>query len=441
MKKILCMLLAVLLLASLGTSAFAEGEKEVKKEVFEENGFTLTLTDEFNEENLKGHFLPYSYGQSDDGICYITFVYNAMPKEELAILEEKSMDELTEADLALVRSKQSLLAAVYSIDTKALSAENTAILEKEKENMTEFAKAGDMTYYMVDLSAETEKFLDGIAPAYQEEFRTLQAALEEDLKNAEFFAPVIPGKDLVGKSISFKATDLDGKPVKSEDIFKGHDITMVNLWATWCHNCVDEMTGLGDMARSLADKNVAVVGICMDADDQLKECKAILKEHKVDYLNLMPVEGLEELLEWQGSLPTSYFFDSEGKLLCMPFRGAPRTMDAYEEVIDGLLAGKEVAMERPDSPHTAANDEGVFRVIVSDTDGNLVKGATIQFCSDTTCSMGKTDENGVAVFKMEEGPVYSVHVLKVPEGYEKHTGDYETDDTYCDVYISLTKAA
>ena len=155
----------------------------------------------------------------------------------------------------------------------------------------------------------------------------------------------------------------------------------------------------------------------------------------------MPVEDLEELLDWNGALPTSYFFDSEGKLLCMPFRGAPRTMDAYEEVIDGLLAGKEVAMERPDSPDTASNDEGVFRVIVSDTDGNLVKGATIQFCSDTTCSMGKTDENGVAVFKMEEGPVYSVHVLKVPEGYEKHTGDYKTDETYCDVYISLTKAA
>ena len=441
MKKILCMLLAVLLLASLGTSAFAEEKAEGKKEVFEENGFTLTLPDAFNEENLKGHFLPYPYGQSDDGIYYITFIYNAMPKEELAILEEKSMDELTEADLALVRSKQTVMAAVYTIDVKALSAENTAILEKEKEKMTEFAKSGDLTYYLVDLSEETEKFLAGIAPAYQEEFRTLQAALVEALKNAEFFAPIIPGKDLVGKSVSFKGTDLDGKPVKSEDIFKGHEITMVNLWATWCHNCVDEMTGLGEMAKRLADKNVAVVGICMDADDELEACRAILKEHNVDYLNLMPVEGLEELLEWQGSLPTSYFFDSEGKLLCMPFRGAPMSMDAYEEVIDGLLAGKEVTVEIPDSPHTAANNEGVYRVIVSDTDGNLVKGATIQFCSDTTCTMGKTDENGVAVFKMEEGAVYSVHVLKVPAGYEKHTGDYKTDDTYCDVYISLTKAA
>ena len=439
MKKILCLLLAVLLLASFSTTAFAEEDRVVIQEV----GLTLTFPDEFKEENMKGTFTPYPSGELDEGLYYVSFFYNAMPKEELAILSEKDMDELTEADLALVRSKQSLLAALYVIDFSLLSERNLAILEEEtgSNKMAEFTKSGDVTTYLCNLDEQTAEYLPNIAPAYQEEFRTLQASLLEVLKNAELYKPVVPGKNLVGKTISFKGTDLDGKPVKSKDIFKDHEITMVNLWATWCHNCVGEMAGLGEMARSLADKNVAVVGICMDADDQLEQCRAILEEYNVDYLNLMPVEDLEELLDWNGALPTSYFFDSEGKLLCMPFRGAPRTMDAYEEVIDGLLAGKEVAMERPDSPHTAANDEGVFRVIVSDTDGNLVKGATIQFCSDTTCSMGKTDENGVAIFKMEEGPVYSVHVLKVPEGYEKHTGDCKTDETYCDVYISLTKAA
>ena len=423
MKKFLCLLLAVLLLASFSTTAFAEEDRVVIQEV----GLTLTFPDEFKEENMKGTFTPYPSGELDEGLYYVSFIYNAMPKEELAILSEKDMDELTEADLALVRSKQSLLAALYVIDFSLLSERNLAILEEEtgSNKMAEFTKNGDVTTYLCNLDEQTAGFLPNIAPAYQEEFRTLQASLLEVLKNAELYKPVVPGKNLVGKTISFKGTDLDGKPVKSKDIFKDHEITMVN----------------GEMARSLADKNVAVVGICMDADDQLEQCRAILEEYNVDYLNLMPVEDLEELLDWNGALPTSYFFDSEGKLLCMPFRGAPRTMDAYEEVIDGLLAGKEVAMERPDSPHTAANDEGVFRVIVSDTDGNLVKGATIQFCSDTTCSMGKTDENGVAVFKMEEGPVYSVHVLKVPEGYEKHTGGCKTDETYCDVYISLTKAA
>jgi hypothetical protein len=115
-------------------------------------------------------------------------------------------------------------------------------------------------------------------------------------------------------------------------------------------------------------------------------------------------------------------------------------MDAYEEVIDSLLSGDTVKMQG-DAPNTAPNGEGVFRVIVSDSDGDLVKGVTIQFCSDTTCTMGKTDENGVAVFKMEEGQIYTVHVLKVPEGYKKNPDEYKTADTYCDVYISLTKTA
>jgi thiol-disulfide isomerase/thioredoxin len=295
--------------------------------------------------------------------------------------------------------------------------------------------------YNLEDTEETLTYLSGIAPAYQEEYRTLQAAFNEVLKNAEYYTPVIRGEELVGTVISFETTDLDGNPVRSEDIFKDHEVTMVNLWATWCHNCINEMTELGEMAERLAEKNVAVVGICQDADEELDTCREILKEHNVTYLNLMPFDDLDVIFGWNGSLPTSYFFDSNGTLMCKPFRGAPDTMDAYEDIINGILSGEEVETEMPDTPHTAANSESVYRVVVSDTDGNLVKGATIQFCSDTTCTMGKTDENGVAVFKMEEGAVYSVHVLKVPAGYEKHTGDYATDETYCDVYISLTKAA
>ena len=175
--------------------------------------------------------------------------------------------------------------------------------------------------------------------------------------------------------------------------------------------------------------------------EELDECREILKEHNVNYLNLMPVEDLDELLAWDGALPTSYFFDSDGTLLCLGFRGAPRTMEPYETIINSFLNGETVEMEEPETPHTAANGEGVYRVIVSDTDGDLVKGATVQFCSDTTCMMGKTDADGMAVFEMEEGPIYTVHILKVPEGYVKNTGEYLTDDTYCDIYVPLDKAA
>ena len=439
MKKILSTLLAVLLLASVCSTAFADDWQEV----YEENGFTLTFTDEFRNENLKGIFNHRPSGMIDDGLFYATFVYCAMSEEELDMMMDKEMDEITEADLDLIRSKQGTLAVVYGIDFTKVSEENLAVHEGMADKVTEIGTAGDIVFYRYNLEndEDTLQYLAGIAPVYQEEYRTLQAAFNEMLENAEFYTPVIRGEELVGTVVSFETTDLDGNPVRSEDIFKDHEVTMVNLWATWCHNCIGEMTELGEMAERLAEKNVALVGICTDADEELDACREILKEHNVNYLNLMPVEGLDDLLAWDGALPTSYFFDSNGTLLCLGFRGAPQTMDPYEEIINGLLGGEAVEMAVPETPHTAANDAGVYRVIVSDTDGDLVKGATVQFCSDTTCMMGKTDADGVAVFQMEEGSVYTVHILKVPEGYVKNTEEYLTDDTYCDVYIPLEKAA
>ena len=437
MKKIYCMLLTVLLLLSLSTVVFADE----KKEVMEESGMTLTYTDEFDENNLNGIFESDSYGKVEHGVYPVSFVYYAMSREEFDAIVQKEMDEITEADLALLRSKMGSLATVYGVDRTQLSDRMAALLEEAMGNMTELASVGNLVFYSYyDAESDnTEEYLAGIAPAYQEEFKVLKAAIQDVLKNGEYYVPVIPGEDMVGKVFSFEGTDLDGNPIKSEDIFKNYDVIMVNLWATWCHNCVNEMTALGEMAERLAEKNVAVVGICMDADDELDACKEILKEHNVNYLNLMPVKNLDETLDWNGALPTSYFFGSDGSLLSPPFRGAPQTMEPYEEIISGLLEGKTVVMERPATPYIAANSEGVYRVIVSDSDGNLVKGATVQFCSDTACMFGKTDENGVVVFAAEEGPIYNVHILKVPEGYVKSTEEYLTGETYCDICIPLDK--
>lgn len=64
-----------------------------------------------------------------------------------------------------------------------------------------------------------------------------------------------------------------------------------------------------------------------------------------------------------------------------------------------------------------------YEVLVTDEAGRPVQGAVIQFCSDTMCSMGKTDENGLAVFENEAG-TYTVHVLKVPKGFAADHTEY-----------------
>ena len=436
MKKTLCMLLAILLLASLGAAAFADSYTEDYKE----NGLTLTYTEEFDKDNLKGVFLAYPHGRVDDGIFDLAFLYYALSEPEFNAMMSKTDAELTDADKEAMRTKLGTLTVVYALDPEEMSAENAAILEGTMDGLEELAKVGNLTFYRyrAEEAEETEAFLAGIAPAYQEEYLKLQAALTEVLKNAEYYAPVIPGEELIGTALRFETTDVDGNPVRSEDIFKDHELTMINVWATWCHNCVDEMAGLAEMNHRLAEKNAAVIGICTDADTSLDECKEIIKEKGVDYLNLLPSEDLAELLNVSG-LPTSYFVDSEGRILSLPVKGAPPEMSYYEDIIDKLLSGEKVKVDS--GSNVRASDSGVYRVIVGDEEGNLVKGATVQFCSDTTCTMGKTDENGVAVFNMEEGPIYTIHMLKVPEGYEKTNEEFETADTYCDVYIVLQKAA
>lgn len=69
----------------------------------------------------------------------------------------------------------------------------------------------------------------------------------------------------------------------------------------------------------------------------------------------------------------------------------------------------------------ASADPNAYLVYVLDAETMApIPGARVQFCSDTMCQMGKTDENGVTSFQADPG-TYTVHMLKVPEGYVYNT--------------------
>ena len=414
------------------TPADAQGDYT---ETFKSFGMTVHYPAEF--ANTTGTFYAKDGSELETGIVAMCYYYVAMPKDKYNTLmtEEDSSEE----DAKDLRDRTQEIVYVFSVDKgRGASAVISAYPQHDlkEEQFTEIGKLGDVTYYIFDAPELLYHYTSEIEPEYTQEYQKLHDDLIEVLKNAEFFPAILPGAHLIGQTFTFETTDVDGNPVKSEESFAQHKITMVNIWATWCGNCVNELTELAEMNRRLADKNVAVIGICNDADTNPDGCKALIAEHEVDYLNLMPIDGLDETLEIPG-LPTSYFIDSEGKIMCAPFIGAPHEMSAYEKVIDSLLEGEEAAVER--GTPAAANNEGVYRVIVTDSDGDFVPGVRVQFCSDSMCRMGKTDENGVAVFNAEEGTIYTVHVMKFPEGYVPNAQEYKTTEQYCDVSIVLQK--
>ena len=81
-----------------------------------------------------------------------------------------------------------------------------------------------------------------------------------------------------------------------------------------------------------------------------------------------------------------------------------------------------------------------YRVLVTDGSGAGVQGVVVRFCSDTMCLMGKTDSNGIAVFRDQAQGAYTVHVHEVPEGYAEDETEYSVPETYGDVAITLKAA-
>ena len=86
-----------------------------------------------------------------------------------------------------------------------------------------------------------------------------------------------------------------------------------------------------------------------------------------------------------------------------------------------------------------ADDKVTYTIKVVDEDGNAIAGAMVQLCKDS-CVPGKTDDNGVAEFKLAEDD-YKASLMAMPEGYE-YSGEEEAfyyEDGATELTITLKK--
>ena len=139
--------------------------------------------------------------------------------------------------------------------------------------------------------------------------------------------------------ISFETEDLDGNPVKSEDLFAKNKVTMINLWGTYCGPCIKEMPELQELSQEFASKGGGVVGIVVDVpvdnNKYLENAQTIIKETGVTYPNIKAWDGYDEILPHQGT-PTSYFVDSKGRLIGAPILGGQ--VNVYPKEMESLLS-------------------------------------------------------------------------------------------------------
>jgi len=134
----------------------------------------------------------------------------------------------------------------------------------------------------------------------------------------------------------FEAVDINGNTITNE-IFAGKKITMVNIWATYCGPCIDEMPALGDLSRSLPE-DAQIVGLVIDVsgDTNLKAAQDIAGNANADFTHIVADETLIDMIQNILGVPTSFFVDEEGKLVGGTILGA-RSEKEYFNAITELL--------------------------------------------------------------------------------------------------------
>ena len=73
------------------------------------------------------------------------------------------------------------------------------------------------------------------------------------------FLPVEVGT----RAPDFRATDLQGRPVSLADL-RG-EVVLLNIWATWCGPCRDEMPSMERLHRELGPRGLRIVAVSVDA--------------------------------------------------------------------------------------------------------------------------------------------------------------------------------
>ncbi len=136
----------------------------------------------------------------------------------------------------------------------------------------------------------------------------------------------------------FSMKDLDGNIV-DQSLFANKDLTMVNIWGTFCPPCIDEMPDLGKLSKVMAsDYNAQLVGLVVDISDEdtLALAKEILSQSDATHLNLIPDEAVTEFLKQFEYVPTTLFVDKDGYILSQPVVGGHSYAD-YLVLVKDLL--------------------------------------------------------------------------------------------------------
>ena len=138
------------------------------------------------------------------------------------------------------------------------------------------------------------------------------------------------GSELEG----LKFVTLEGEEI--EDVYKNANLTVINIWATWCSPCVKELPEIQKLADEYKDAGVNVLGVLFDSEDDgaIKNAKELLEEKGVKYTQIKATDDMLTFLEKHDvtALPTTFFVDPDGNIIDTEI--GSHSYDEWKEIVD-----------------------------------------------------------------------------------------------------------
>ena len=207
-------------------------------------------------------------------------------------------------------------------------------------------------------------------------------------------------------------------------------VTFINLWATYCTPCVQELSCFDDFYREHGD-DIAVLAVHSSVVTDDPEEYLADKGYSIPFALDTKDDKVWHIVNGSSTLPQTIVLDRDGVVIYNR-KGSvtPEVLAALYEQASGSIIGyiqPEVGAEE---------DTGEYLVLVTDEKGDPVAGVMVQFCSDTECILGETDADGTARFDREAG-AYTIHILQPPDGYAPDDTEYMAPSTPGTVSIVL----
>ena len=260
--------------------------------------------------------------------------------EEALALHKKLMDQ----ENTILSQNTALWEKVF------MAADKGMTLQEDGKNYGEFLldtiegakdQFTDEEYEMLKESATEISNIENKLTALEEKY----PEIVDDAMNGNMMAA--PDDGSMQKFPAFEGKDLDGNPVKSDELFSGNAVTVVNFWFTTCNPCVGELAELDALNKELAEKGGALIGVntfTLDGDEAaISEAKDVLAKKGATYPNVYFASDGEagKFTTNIFAYPTTYVVDRNGNIVGEPIVGAiteKKQAETLQTLIDQTLA-------------------------------------------------------------------------------------------------------